>query len=236
VSGAEEIIEAGRALVAAADERDATLRMLGGAAVILHAPATLGGRPHRELGDLDVIVDRASARAAAAAFAALGYEPDRRFNAMQGDRRMIFEGPIGKVDVFVDSFEMCHRLDLAPRLGLDAETITATDLLLTKLQIHELTQKDVEDLEVLLVEHPLGYGPGDHIDLDHLGAVVADDWGLWRSATGTLTDLAARRPSVAPSAEAIAAAMTEAPKTRQFRMRARLGERKRWYQLPDEIE
>jgi hypothetical protein len=231
-----EIVQAGQELAAAATADGVALRILGGAGIILHCPRTMGGVPHREIGDLDVVVDRAGGRRVAGVFEALGYEPDRRFNAMQGDRRMIFEGAIGKVDLFVDRFEMCHRLDLAPRLSLEPVTITASDLLLTKLQIHELTQKDVVDIVALLVEHETGHGPGDHIDLDYLGTIVGDDWGWWRSATGTLQDVAGRAPEIADRAREIEAALDAAPKSRQFRMRARVGERKRWYQLPDEIE
>ena len=125
-------------------------------------------------------------------FQAAGYDADRRFNALQGDRRMIFHGPAGKVDVFVGVFEMCHRLDLSPRLELERDTLTASDLLMTKLQVVEVNQKDIDDTALLLSEHELDEGPGDHIDLAYLRALVYDDWGLWRTATGTLETVAQR--------------------------------------------
>ncbi|HEY4277202.1 MAG TPA: hypothetical protein VGM91_03220 [Conexibacter sp.] len=231
-----EIIAAGQRLVAAGTAAGVTLRMLGGAGVVVHCPQTLGGQPHRTIGDLDVIVAGNSAREVTQVFEDEGFEPDRRFNAMQGDRRMIFNGEIGKVDVFIDRFEMCHRIDLARRLQLDPETITVSDLLLTKLQVRELTQKDVDDVGVLLTEHTLGDGPGDHVDITYLGEVVGDDWGLWRTSQETLEQIEARRPEVAVPARALREALDAAPKTRRFRMRAKVGERKRWYEVPDEIE
>ena len=229
-----ELVAAGQRLVAAAAERSVTLRLLGGAGVMLHCQRTLAGVPHRQIGDLDVIVPGSAGRQVGAVFQSDGYEPDRRFNAMQGDRRMIFNGPLGKVDVFVDSFELCHRLELTSRLTLEPETITAADLLLTKLQVVELTQKDVDDVALLLTEHELGSGPGDHIDVAYVSELMGDDWGLWRTSSQTLNDVAGRRPELAAKANELAAAFEAAPKTRRFRMRARVGERKRWYEIPDE--
>ncbi len=232
---AAEVVAAGQRLVAAGAERDVAVRLLGGAAVVLHCQRTLGGSPHREIGDLDVVVGGTEGREVTAVFEAEGYEPDRRFNAMQGDRRMIFNGPVGKVDVFVDRFELCHRLELADRLSLEPETITAADLLLTKLQIVQLTEKDVVDIALLLTEHTFGRGPGDHIDVAYMSELVGDDWGLWRTSSRTLAEIAVRRPEVAAMTRELNAAFDEAPKTRRFRMRARVGERKRWYEIPDEI-
>jgi hypothetical protein len=229
-----QLVAAGRRLVAAAAEQSVTLRLLGGAGVMLHCERTLAGVPHREIGDLDVIVPGSDGRGVGAVFESEGYEPDRRFNAMQGDRRMIFNGPSGKVDVFVDSFEMCHRLELSSRLTLEPETIPAADLLLTKLQVVELTQKDLDDIALLLTEHELASGPGDHIDVGYMSALMGDDWGLWRTSSQTLQEVAGRRPQLVAKANELSAAFEAAPKTRRFRMRARVGERKRWYDIPDE--
>jgi hypothetical protein len=227
------LVAEGVALVDEMASRGLTVRLLGGAGIVLHCERTLGGTPHREIADLDALAARAEARAVAAALAATGYEPETRFNALHGDRRMIFHGPAGKLDVFVGAFEMCHRLELEGRLALDAPTLTASDLLLTKLQIVELNAKDAQDAALLLGEHALGHGAGDHVDVDYLAALVAGDWGLWRTASGTLRRLAEIEPAVAPRAGELEAAFAAVPKTRAFRMRARVGERKRWYELPD---
>ena len=230
------LVDAARGLTATADEHALALRAVGGVGVLLHCPRALTAGPHREFADLDVAVPRDGSRRVAAVFAELGYEPDRRFNAMQGDRRLIFHGPAGKVDVFVGVFEMCHRLDLSPRLPLEPDTLTASDLLMTKLQIVEVNQKDVDDTALLLSEHELEQGPGDHIDLEYLATLVYDDWGLWRTATGTLEVIAQRRGDVAGRVRGVLDAFRDAPKGKRFRLRARVGERKRWYELPDEIK
>jgi hypothetical protein len=130
---------------------------------------------------------------------------------------------------------MCHRIELADRLALDSPTLTATDLLLTKLQVVELNEKDADDAALLLAEHEVGRGNGDWIDADYLAAVAADDWGFWRTMTGTLARLVELRPLVAAKARALEHILDEAPKSRRFKLRARVGERKRWYELPEEV-
>jgi hypothetical protein len=227
-----ELVAEGVALVQTAQEAGATVRLLGGAAVVLHA----SGVPYREIGDLDAITRRKDTRALTAALQSRGYEPEQRFNALHGDRRLIYYGPQGKLDVFVDRFEMCHRLELGDRLDLDSPTLTATDLLLTKLQVVELNEKDARDAAELLRHHELAPGPGDHLDTEYLAEVVGDDWGLWRTLTGTLDRLLALVPDVAEQAGAVRRVLDDAPKGRRWRMRAKVGERKRWYELPDDVE
>jgi hypothetical protein len=212
-----------------------TLRLLGGAGVFEHCPRALVDGPYRTLADLDAITTKAGAGRLARALQERGYVPEARFNAMHGDRRMIFTGPVGKLDVFVDTFEMCHRIELRDRVALDERTLTVSDLLLTKLQIVELNAKDAQDLRALLAEHELGEGDGDHIDVAYLSSLVAGDWGLWRTLTGTLQALGALHTDVATRAWRLADAFAEVPKSRAWRLRARVGERKRWYELPDEV-
>ncbi len=227
----DDLLAEGVWLVEAAEGSGLVLRLLGGAAIVLHS----GGQPHRELGDLDAATRRSDARPLSGVLATLGYRPEPRFNALHGDKRLIFHGPHGKLDVFVEVFEMCHRIELGPRLQLDSPTLTVSDLLLTKLQVVELNAKDAEDAALLLRTHEFGRGPGDHVDVEYVSTLAADDWGLWRTVTGTLGRLEELQPDVAERARTLRAALDEAPKTRRFRLRARVGERKRWYELPDEV-
>jgi hypothetical protein len=230
-----ELVDEGLAVVDEADQRGLVVRLLGGAGVVLHCRAILGDGNHREIGDLDAATTRRDAKGVAASLRDRGYAPETRFNALHGGRRMIFHGPAGKLDLFVDVFEMCHRIDLTSRLDLDTPALTASDLLLTKLQVVELNAKDASDAALLLREHELSSGAGDWIDVDYLAGLVGDDWGLWRTTTLTLDRLAELEPEVAGKAGALRAALDDAPKTRRFRLRARVGERKRWYEIPDEV-
>jgi hypothetical protein len=228
----DELVAEGVALVESAQEAGATVRLLGGAAVVLHG----SGTPYRSIGDLDAITRRRDVKRLTTSLEHRGYEAEQRFNALHGDRRLIFHGPQGKLDVFVDRFEMCHRLELGARLDLDAPTITVTDLLVTKLQVVELNKKDARDIAELLRHHGLGAGSGDHFDTGYLADLVSDDWGLWRTLTGTLERVPELEPDVGEGAAAVRQVLDDAPKGRRFRMRAKVGERKRWYELPDEVE
>jgi hypothetical protein len=228
----QALVVEGVTLVGAAADAGVTLRLLGGVAVVLHS----SGTAHREIGDLDAVTKGSDVGALTALLKERSYEPETRFNALHGNRRLIFHGSEGKLDVFVDTFEMCHRIELKDRLRLDSPTIPATDLLLTKLQVVQLNAKDADDIAELLRYHELGTGHGDRFDSVYLRTLVADDWGLWRTATGTLDRVAELRPDVAEPAGRLRRALDESPKGRKFRLRSRVGERVRWYELPDEVE
>jgi hypothetical protein len=227
----DELVNEGLALVAEAAADGLVLRLLGGAAIVLHT----SGSVHREIADLDAATRGSDTRRLADTLHRRGYKPEARFNALHGHKRLIFHGPSGKLDVFVDTFEMSHRIDLRLRLGLDSPTLTVSDLLLTKLQVVELNAKDAHDVVLLLEHHELGEGSGDHIDLEYLARLSGDDWGLWRTMTETLDRVAEHEPEIASKSRALKQVLEEAPKSRGFRLRARVGERKRWYELPEDM-
>ena len=228
-----DLVREGVALVEAASANDLVLRLLGGAAIVLHASGS--GSAHREIADLDAATRHSDSGRLAETLRILGYEAESRFNALHGNRRLLFHGPHGRLDIFVDTFEMCHRIDLRPRLLLESPTLTVSDLLLTKLQIVELNAKDAHDVFLLFQHHELRVGPGDHIDIEYFAGLVADDWGLWRTMTRTLGRVAEQEPAIAGKAQALEQVLDEAPKSTRFRLRAKVGERKRWYELPEEM-
>jgi hypothetical protein len=221
-------IEEATAIVEESERRGAQARALGGVAVVIHC-----GSAHRAPEDIDLAVGRSDLKTLTGVLAERGYEPNDRFNAMHGDTRNLFQGPAGKLDVFVGAFTMCHRLELESRLAVDHPTLSVADLILTKLQIVELTEKDSDDLRALLKAHELGSGPGDVIDADRIAAVLADDWGYWRTATETLGRVASASPELGEMSAELRRRIDEEPKTRRFKLRARIGERRRWYELPE---
>lgn len=224
-----EIVAEARGLVREATTRGVLLRLLGGIAVSVRCATGPNAAPHREFADIDAITRRKSTRGLVDLLEERGYEPNQRFNALNGRDRLIFYGPQGKLDVFIESFEMCHRLDLADRLELDRETITISDLLLTKLQVVELTDKDLQDV-VLLID-----AQASVLDVPYLADLLAGDWGLWRTVTGNLARIAERVPAAGWQMESLLSAIAAAPKSRRWRSRAMVGERKRWYELPEEV-
>jgi hypothetical protein len=232
-----KLLNEGVRIVERAHAEGLTARLLGGVGIVLHCPAHTESGGHRAIGDIDLIVKSGDGRRFAGLLEAEGYRPETRFNALHGHHRMLWHGDLGRLDVLIGAFEMCHQIDMAHRLELDWPTLTATDLLLTKLQIVELNAKDALDAEVLLSEHDIERKEGDCINLLYLETLVANDWGLWRTVTGTLAHLE-QLPSKEPvsaKARELRMALFTSPKTLKFRMRARIGEKVPWYVIPDEV-
>jgi hypothetical protein len=220
------------------------LRALGGVGVLLRAPDAAPAL-RRPIEDLDVAAPRRARREIENAFGGAGMLAEREFNALQGSRRQIWWTPDRSthVDVFLGEFAMCHRLDLDDRLGVDHAAMPAADLVLMKLQVVHLNLKDVQDLAALLTTHDVGDGNGAGvIDRGRLQEVLGADWGFYTTAGDNLERLGDLVAEHAPEAEArvreqsaaLQQELEAAPKTRAFRMRAKVGRRRRWYELPEE--
>jgi hypothetical protein len=228
-------------------------RLIGGMAIRLIAGERLDPAFRREIADLDFFAARGEGRRLGELFEAAGYRPEVEFNALNGARRMLFMDPTHgrQVDVFVGSFEMCHTLPLAERLGARPRTLPAAELLMTKLQIVELNAKDRGDALALLHAHEvaeadLDASGADAIDAARIAALTSRDWGLQRTFELNLERLReglaelpldpAGREATAARIERLAAAIDAAPKSRKWKLRDRVGERVRWYEEPEEVD
>jgi hypothetical protein len=225
----DELIALALRLIEAGERAGVPLRAMGGAGVGLRAP----GAPRRELADIDLAAPRRARRDVEDLMRAAGLEPEREFNALHGGSRQIWWIGEDHVDVFLGEFRMCHRLDLAPALTQPGPALPAADLLLTKLQVVELNAKDVHDAVALLSTHELAEAPGA-LSVARLREVLVSDWGFYTTATDNLERLPEHAPAVADACAAIRQELESAPKGTAFRMRARVGRRKRWYELPEE--
>jgi Uncharacterised nucleotidyltransferase len=232
-----ELLAEALEIVDAARGSDLHARLLGGLGIMHHDEGlrTQGGT--RPINDIDLIVAAGEHRAIAQLLTDRGYRPEERFNALNGHRRMVFHADGWDLDVLVGVFEMCHRIEMSEQISLDYPTLPATDLLLTKLQIVKLNAKDATDIVELVSTHDLGHGPGDWIDVDRVAQLIRDDWGLWRTITGTIhtvTEMTAP-DEVLERLGRLERELDEVPKTRRWRLRARVGDRVAWYVLPDEV-
>jgi hypothetical protein len=201
----------------------------------------------RNYPDIDLVAHKKQSRALRALLEETGFEPERVFNATHGARRLLYHGPGDwHIDVFLDTFEMSHTLDLGARLEAEPETLAAAELMLTKLQIAEVNAKDLSDVAMLLWDHePADHdGPG-RLNLAPIAGLCASDWGLYTTITQNLEACADHLGGIIPGAydrdrigsriAAITRALEAAPKTRSWQLRARVGRRVRWYQLPEEV-
>src|SRR6516225_3227180 len=211
------------------------LKLLGGLAVRVLCPDF---PPRLRAGqDMDFACVSKERKKVADWLAQAGCEPDRRFNNLNGDRQMYFNAPSGRpIDVMVDRLAMCHTLDFRPGFSRQPFTIDAIDVLLSKLQIVELNEKDAHDIVHLLAGLPVGGGGQASIDTDRFAKLLGADWGWWRTVTGNLEKLptlVAERPGLVPpgalydalaQARQLLGVAESAPKSMKWKLRANVGD------------
>jgi len=258
-SARREMLADGRRLVDAARAEGLTLRLLGGLAVREHC------RTHelceRDYSDLDMVALARQTRPLVALFARLGYAENQQVSTATADSELQFVRPCAHVDgsgaghahaddhvdVFLDTFRMDHVIALARRLDIEPYTVSLSDLLLTKLQIFRLEEKDARDIVTLLGDVPVGEEdePGV-INGRYIGGLCADDWGLFYDVTTNLAhvdegaaqfDLSeAQAARVRSGVVRLIAAIDGAPKGARWRLRARIGTRTAWHGAVDDQE
>ena len=167
-----------------------------------------------------------------------GFEADIEFNTLYGHERMSFTSPEGlKVDVVLDVLRMCHAIDLGDGFTAPPPSLPAWLLLISKLQVYEMTEKDRMDIAALLAACTI-----EELRPDLVARRCAHDWGLWRSLTRSLAAVAAAPPGLTvwerlrmdENADRLREAMDREPKSLRWKLRSRLGDRVRWYELPEE--
>jgi len=239
---ADPIEEAGR-IGAAAKKAGVKVKLLGGAGIHLHSPSAAKPPLKRKYGDLDFATSKQHRKGVLELFPALGYEANDRFNLMNGDRRLYFyDANNGRqVDIFIDVFKMSHVIDLRGRLEDDGPCATPAVLLLSKLQIYEVNRKDMIDVIALVLDHPIG-GGADEIDAAYIARMAANDWGLYRTVqlnigklTHTLDELDVDHDVVRARIDELWSVVEAEQKPLKWRLRAQVGDRMQWYELPEEV-
>jgi hypothetical protein len=113
-----------------------------------------------------------------------------------------------------------------------------------KLQIARLTDKDVRDILALLLDH-VSDGQNGNIEFEYVARLMNNDWGWWRTASETVgrvqeldegLDLRSElRSLVGGALERLSLALDAGPRSRRWRMRARVGDRMPWRNEPEEM-
>lgn len=253
VSSAELMAEASR-LAMAAESRAVTLRLTGSAAIRLRCPdqvALLDRLRRDQLRDLDFFAREKQSTRVVAFFEENGYRMDPEIRQSQefGIKRHIYLAPQGryKVDVFLDDLIMAHTLQLRGRLELPGPTLQVSDLLLSKLQIHQITRNDLVDLMVLFASSEGLGADAQQPETSRVMAVLRDDWGFWYTSTSNLRRLIEELGSCAPVLGALAPEieqrarhllqlLDEVPKSVRWKLRARVGTKVRWYEDVGEVD
>jgi hypothetical protein len=180
----------------------------------------------------------------------MGYQFNRRrLMVMRYFGRYIFDDPSNRrvADVFFDQLEMCHTIDFRGRLKVDYPTISLADLLLEKLQIVKITEKDLKDCMVLLREHDVSGSDDDCINNVYISDLLSKDWGFYYTSNLNLTRIAeslkqysalqeSNISDIASKIKALQEQIEKAPKSMGWKMRAKIGPRQQWYRDVEEVE
>jgi hypothetical protein len=242
-------LEEANRIIAAAAEQKLTLRLLGGLAIRYHSPSATHRALVRAYPDLDFAMADKRGYKVEELLPKLGYAPNKSFNLLNGNWRLLFfdEANQRQVDVFVGGFHMCHRIPLVEqRIQADHPTLPLAELLLSKMQIVQMNEKDVRDLCALILDHPFGQGDAEMFNLPYLARLCADDWGLWKTLSLSIKKIrdfcdayeleADQQLTIVERLGVLQTALDRTPKTLKWKARDKIGERVQWYELPEEVQ
>lgn len=199
------LAQLGQQIVAAADQRGISLRLCGGAGVWLRCQPrhALLRRLGRRINDLDFVASHGDQGAVRDMLAKeFGLEADAALDAVPEIRRSIHrrkaaaETPAVSCDVNYGGLNYCHEIDLSRRLTIDPETITLSDLLLSKLQIRELSRRDVMDALALLLSYPCTKDHDAGLNVQRIAQLCGRDFGLWQTAMSNFQRLQDQLPEL----------------------------------------
>jgi hypothetical protein len=238
-------------IVGAAKEESVLLRVIGALAFNMHCPkfGYLQEALGRTYTDLDFATYAKQVAKVSKLFAELGYREDFMVTRLFGSVRLLFHENGGNnrhCDVFLDKLQFCHDIPFQDRLEVDEPTAPLAELLLEKMQIVELNQKDVIDTMMLLREHELDDSDDDIINTQRIAQLCSRDWGLWKTVTTNLERIGKftmdmekltqeDKTDVTGKIEKLVVHINDEPKSTGWKMRARIGEKRKWYRDVEEL-
>jgi hypothetical protein len=234
-------LEAATQIIDSAEGKGVRLRLLGGLAFKMLCPSSVEPRYFRENKDIDLMGKREDSRGIVKIMETLGYRPRELFNRLNMGQRLIYYdmGNRRRVDLFLDEFVMCHKFNFKENILAGTYTLPITQLLMTKLQVVEKTEKEYKDLVVAFRDFDVTSKEG--IRGDEIADLCSKDWGVYTTFTKSLESLMAKTEELDPGERGVVTSriqklvgmMEAAPKSFGWKMRARIGERTRWYDLPE---
>jgi len=231
-------------IVEEAKKQGITLRILGALAIRHHCPkfASLHDALGRVFSDIDFVGYSKQSSKIRDFFEKLGYTTKPMLYSFAMEGRLIFlddERDL-HIDVFLDRLAMCHTIELKTRLEVDYPTIPLADLLLEKMQIVQLSEKDVKDTIVLIREHEVGNDDKDKININYIAKILSKDWGFYYTVTMNLKKIKGLienytalsdqdKEDVNRKIDKMLDAIEREPKSLKWKMRAKIGNKKKWY-------
>jgi hypothetical protein len=199
--------------------------------------------------DIDFAAYHKQAKEIQVLMAGLGYQENREVFIVSESNRAIFERPDTglHIDVFYEKLDFCHVIYWKDRLEVDLPTIPLAEMLLEKMQIVQINEKDIIDTVMLLLEHPLGDNDLETINIKRVAGLCSTDWGLWRTTTMNLNKVRqhalgynqlsrGQKETIEAQIKAALTRIEQEPKSLSWRLRARVGDRVKWYKDVDEFQ
>jgi hypothetical protein len=235
-------VEAATQIIDLAEEKGARLRLLGGLAFKRLCPSANEGRFLRENKDIDLMGRRQDTRRVMKTMETLGYKPRDVFNKLNMGQRLIYYDMVNRrrVDIFLDEFVMCHKFNFKENILAGTYTLPITQLLMTKLQVVEKSDKEYLDMLAAFRDFDVTDGGGG-IRGDEIADLCSKDWGMYTTFRKSLEAVLARAEALPPEDRGVVARragkltgmMDARPKSLPWKLRAALGEKARWYDLPE---
>lgn len=237
-------------LIETANEKGLFLRVLGAVAFRIHCTkfGHLLGKL-RAITDMDFMAYNKQMNQIEKHILEHGYKMrTTSIAAVAAKRRIFYDKNNGiSIDIFLDKLEMCHDIDFRGRLEVDYPTIPLAELLLEKLQIVQLNEKDVKDVIILLREHETGETDKETINAKYIARLLSNDWGFYYTATTNLrnirsllkeypTLIEADKEFIENKIDNLLAIIEKEPKSFGWKMRAKIGTKKAWYRKVEEIQ
>lgn len=231
-------------VVTEAKEKGVVLRLLGALAFQIHCLkfSSMYKVLKREISDVDFVGYSKQSDGIRNIFADLGYILDKHYAAFRSERDIFWDTKNSlKIDVFFDRLEMCHTIDLKGRLEVDFPTIPLADMLLEKMQIVQLNEKDVIDTLVLLREHEVGEVDDETVNHDYIASILSNDWGFYYTVTSNFMRMRDEflpiyavlteedKHIIQTRLDTLLKKIEEKPKSFKWKMRSRVGTKKKWY-------
>lgn len=238
-------------ILKASQEAGILLRVIGSLAFQKHCPqyGYLQAAMGRAYTDIDFAAYGKQSKQILGLLTSLGYRENREVFINSEGERAIFDKPHAglHVDVFYEKLDFCHTIYWKDRLEVDSPTIPLAELLLEKMQIVQINEKDVIDTIMLLLEHPLAEDDHESINIKRVAKLCADEWGLWRTTTMNLDKVRqlaqgyeqltpAQKARLNEQVQAALARIESEPKPMAWKLRARVGDRIKWYKDVDEVQ
>lgn len=232
------------------ENKHMVLRLIGALAFRTHCPQygyfqdALG----RKFTDIDFASYPKYTKDILRLFVELGYHEDKAVTQLFSESRLLFHDHTydRHIDIFFNKLDFCHPIHFNGRLEAEALTLPLAELLLEKMQIFKINEKDLIDTIMLLREHPLGETDHEEINVAVITKTLADDWGFWRTVTGNLklldeildryTSLTDEdRQVVRQRIHQLRELIDAQPKTLRWKLRSNVGERVKWYKDVEEL-